>query len=147
MFTTVEEEVRELESDWLNEPDLMVLCARLTIRLDGLRARFRQGRVGFSAANIMSIEGLFERLDSLEQLQKCLVALDLETHPKRSQVLVNKCLRLLRAVGPTAAGQTARAELSELHRALHPDLERKGWQPFLKTRYDASSSSRAAFTC
>ena len=69
MFTTVNEEVAALETFWSEESDLAVLRARLTIRLDGLKARYRQGRPGFSGSNIQRIEALFEGLKLLDGLE------------------------------------------------------------------------------
>ena len=83
MFTTVNEEVAALEKLWSEEEDIHVLRARLTIRLEGLKARYRQGRPGFTGANIQKIEALFEGLklvDGLEEkLQGCLSARSFET--------------------------------------------------------------------
>ena len=64
MFTTVNEEVAALEKLWSEEEDINVLRARLTIRLEGLKARYRQGRPGFTGNNIQKIEALFEPIET-----------------------------------------------------------------------------------
>ena len=70
MFTTVNEEVAALEKLWSEEEDIHVLRARLTIRLEGLKARYRQGRPGFTGANIQKIEALFEGLKLVDGLEE-----------------------------------------------------------------------------
>lgn len=147
MFTKVEDEVQSLTTDWRNESDIVVLCARMTIRLDGLRARFRQGRGGFNAANIMAIEELFERLALLEELQQCLGALEVEPDREHSFKIVKKSLNLLRTIGATAAAEAAKAEVSLRYRVLQPEIQRTGWQPSPRMRHGLPSSSSASFTC
>ena len=101
MFTTVNEEVAALERLWSEEEDINVLRARLTIRLEGLKARYRQGRPGFTGTNIQKIEALFEGLKLVDGLEEKLEGSN-PRDPSRQQRRIKDGLRLAKLLGDCA---------------------------------------------
>ena len=146
MFTTVNEEVAALEKLWSEEEDIHVLRARLTIRLEGLKARYRQGRPGFTGANIQKIEALFEGLKLVDGLEEKLQGSS-PRDPSRQQRRIKDGLRLAKLLGDTALAQRMtsafRKELSELKVKNERQV---GWHPQMAPLY-ASSLSMASVTC
>ena len=145
MFTRVDEEVTNLETFWAEEEDLDILRARLTIRLDGLKARYQQGRPGFTGTNIRRIEALFEGLKLLDGLERHLVKLDqVETH--QAKRLLQDGLRLTRLIGATNVSERAakrfRAKLQETRTSSE-----LGWHPHQSVLCGMSSLSMASATC
>ena len=146
MFTTVNEEVEALESMWVSEENLDVLHARLTIRLEGLKARYRQGRPGFTARNIRQIEALFEGLHVLEGLDGHLQGLKTDdasvvrkhTHQAR---------QIVKRLGTTALSKKMDAFFQAQSARLASHNEKSmGWHPQLAPLY-SSSLSMASVTC
>lgn len=145
MFTTVNEEVAALETFWSEESDLEVLRARLTIRLDGLKARYRQGRTGFDASNVQRIEALFEGLKLLDRLEEHLAGVNAcdEAQARRHLSLG---LRLIKLLGSTAVA----ADALKVFRAKKEASGRRrelGWHPNLAPLYGSSSLAMASATC
>ena len=146
MFTTVNEEVAALEKLWSEEKDINVLRARLTIRLEGLKARYRQGRPGFTGTNIQKIEALFEGLKLVDSLEQKLQGADMQDSSKQHR-RIKDGLRLAKLLGDTALAQRVtsafRKELSELKVKNERQV---GWHPQMAPLY-SSSLSMASVTC
>lgn len=146
MFTSVNEEVAALEKFWTEEGDLDVLRARLTIRLEGLKARYRQSRPGFNVSNIRQIESLFEGLKLLDGLERHLVAIEEESDPARWHRHAKDGLRLAKLIGSTKVGETALQTFrKKLQSARQP--RELGWHPQLAPLYSVSSAAMASATC
>ena len=146
MFTTVNEEVAALEKLWSEEEDINVLRARLTIRLEGLKARYRQGRPGFTGTNIQKIEALFEGLKLVDGLEEKLKGPD-PRDPSRQQRRIKEGLRLAKLLGETALSKRMVSALRAQLSSLEANNERQmGWHPQLAPLY-ASSLSMASVTC
>ena len=146
MFTTVNEEVAALEKLWGEEDDINVLRARLTIRLEGLKARYRQGRPGFTGTNVQKIEALFEGLKLVDSLEEKLRGPDLR-EPSRQQRRIRDGLRLAKLLGETALSKRTVSVLRNQLSSLEATNERRiGWHPQMAPLY-ASSLSMASVTC
>ena len=146
MFTTVNEEVAALEKLWSEEEDINVLRARLTIRLEGLKARYRQGRPGFTSTNIQKIEALFEGLKLVDSLEQKLQATERQ-EPSREQRRLKEGLRLAKLLGQTALSKRMISTLRTQLSGLETNNERRiGWHPQMAPLY-ASSLSMASVTC
>ena len=146
MFTTVNEEVAALERLWSEEEDINVLRARLTIRLEGLKARYRQGRPGFTGTNIQKIEALFEGLKLVDGLEEKLEGSN-PRDPSRQQRRIKDGLRLAKLLGETALSKRTVSVLREQLSSLEANNERQiGWHPQMAPLY-SSSLSMASVTC
>ena len=146
MFTTVNEEVAALERLWSEEEDINVLRARLTIRLEGLKARYRQGRPGFTGTNIQKIEALFEGLKLVDGLEEKLEGSN-PRDPSRQQRRIKDGLRLAKLLGETALSKRTVSLLREQLSSLEANNERQiGWHPQMAPLY-SSSLSMASVTC
>ena len=145
MFTTVNEEVAALETFWSEESDLEVLRARLTIRLDGLKARYRQGRPGFSGSNIKRMEALFEGLKLLDGLEMHLDGLQ-GSDSVQVKRHIKLGLRLIKLLGSTAVADEALKVFTAKKEEESPRRE-LGWHPNLAPLYGSSSLAMASATC
>ena len=145
MFTRVDEEVMNLETFWTEEENLDVLRARLTIRLDGLKARYQQGRPGFTGNTIRRIEVLFEGLKLLDNLERHLMKLD-RVETRQAEHFLRDGLRLTKLIGTTKVAEKAAVRFRAKLQETRPSRE-LGWHPHQSVLRGMSSLSMASATC